>query len=382
MSRIPFLIRRESEANEEYWVKQLVIVSYWIVAINFLTQTLLWSYALNESASVYSNPSLFERFQATFWMLIGNFIVDRLVNLDRFPLLVKEYLSIILLIFFCAYLCLQYSQASVLLASFIAPVLISTLFSNPRLTRWTYFISQALLLVSTYVIYGRAWNSFDSSIQIIAASGMLLGTYLLAKVQSLHGRSKHYKYQNILENNELLEHEVKLDPLTRLYNQKAYKEMLPQIMEECRSSYRRLSIAVLDIDEFKQVNDTYGHAVGDRVLVMISQIIKQAAQAVNEEFYAFRIGGEEFVLVFPELSVDEASEICEKLLLKIEELMFSEMDGGGVTGSCGIAGMTRTGMSPLDLFKIADEALYKAENSGKNKIIIQRRPIKNDTVKA
>lgn len=175
---------------------------------------------------------------------------------------------------------------------------------------------------------------------------------------------------------------MKLDPLTRLYNQKAYKEMLPQIMEECRSSYRRLSIAVLDIDEFKQVNDTYGHAVGDRVLVMISQIIKQAAQAVNEEFYAFRIGGEEFVLVFPELSVDEASKICEKLLLKIEELMFSEMDGGGVTGSCGIAGMTRTGMSPLDLFKIADEALYKAKNSGKNKIIIQRRPIKNDTVKA
>ena len=106
---------------------------------------------------------------------------------------------------------------------------------------------------------------------------MLLGTYLLAKVQSLHGRSKHYEYQNILENNELLEHEVKLDPLTRLYNRKAYKEMLPQIMEECRSSYRRLSIAVLDIDEFKQVNDTYGHAVGDRVLVMISQITKQAA---------------------------------------------------------------------------------------------------------
>lgn len=95
MSRIPFLIRRESEANEEYWVKQLVIVSYWIVAINFLTQTLLWSYALNGSASVYSNPSLFQRFQTTFWMLIGNFIVDRLVNLDRLPLVVKEYLSII-----------------------------------------------------------------------------------------------------------------------------------------------------------------------------------------------------------------------------------------------------------------------------------------------
>ena len=53
-----------------------------------------------------------------------------------------------------------------------------------------------------------------------------------------------------------------------------------------------------------------------------------------------------------------------------------------MTGSCGIAGMTRTGMSPLDLFKIADEALYTAKNSGKNKIIIQRRPIKNDTVKA
>lgn len=265
-----------------------------------------------------------------------------------------------------------------MLASFIAPVLISTLFSNPRLTRRIYFIAQAMLLVSTYVVYGRTWNSFDSLIQIIAASGMLLGTYLLAKVQNLHGRSKHFKYQNILENNELLEHEVKLDPLTRLYNRKAYKEMLPQIMEECRSSYRRLSIAVLDIDEFKQVNDTYGHAVGDRVLVMISQIIKQVA---NEAFYAFRIGGEEFVLVFPELSVDEASEICEDLLLKIEELMFSEMDGGGVTGSCGIAGMTRTGMSSLDLFKIADEALYKAKNSGKNKIIIQRRPIKKYMVK-
>lgn len=374
MSRIPFSNHHDFEANETYWVKQLITVAYWIVAINVLTQALLWSYALNGNASVHYNSSLLERFQPTFWMLIGNFIVDRLVNLERLSLVMKEYLTILLLIIFCAYLCLQYSQASVLLASFIAPILISTLFSNPRLTRWSYIVAQALLLLSSYVMYERTLTSLDSWIQVIAASGMLLGTYLLAKVQSLHGRSKHSKYQHILENNELLEHEVKLDPLTRLYNRMAYKEMLPQIMEECRSSYLRLSIAVLDIDEFKQVNDTYGHAVGDRVLVMISQIIKQAA---SDEFYAFRIGGEEFVLVFPELSVDEASKICEKLLLKIEKLMFTEMSGSGVTGSCGIAGMTHTGMSPLELFKIADKALYKAKNSGKNKIIIHRRPIKN-----
>lgn len=370
MSRIPFSNHHDFEANETYWVKQLVTISYWLVAINFLTHGLMWVYALH--------PSLLESFQSTFWMLIGNFIVDRLVNLDRLPLLVKEYLSITLLIFFYGYLCLEYAQASVLLASFIAPVLISTLFSNPRLTRWTYVLAQGLLLVSAYAMYGENWQAFDSRIQIITASGMLLGTYILAKVQSVHGRTKHHKYQNILENNELLEHELKLDPLTRLYNRKAYKEMLPKIMEECRSSYQKLSIAVIDIDEFKQVNDTYGHAVGDRVLVMISQLFKQTASG---EFYAFRIGGEEFVLVFPEFSVDEASKICADLLLEIEKLIFAEMDGGGVTGSCGIAGMTLSGMSPLDLFIMADEALYKAKNTGKNKIIIQRRPVKDYTVK-
>ncbi|MGO4940322.1 GGDEF domain-containing protein [Fundicoccus sp. Sow4_D5] len=370
MSRIPFSVRRESEASEDYWVKQLVAVSYWIVAINFMAHIALWFYASSVSESVHFDVSFVERILLTFWMLTANFSVNWLVNSWRLPLLVKEYLAIILLIFFCACLCLQYRQASVLLASFIAPVLISTLFSNFRLTRQIFLIAQVLMLVSAYMMYGTSRSTFDSWTQVLTASGMLVGACLLARVQILHSRSTYTNYQHIIQNNEQLELELKLDPLTRLYNRKAYQDMLPKIMEDCRASYQLLSLAVLDIDEFKQVNDTYGHAVGDRVLLMISYIIRQAAM---DEFYAFRIGGEEFVFVFPEKSVDAASVLCEEILLNIERLSFSEMNNNGVTGSCGIAGMSRHSSSPIELFKVADAALYKAKNSGKNKIVIRRQ---------
>lgn len=370
MSRIPFSVRRGSEVSEDYWVKQLVTMSYGIVAINFSTHFLLWLYTPNTSPSIHFTASLLERIQPTFWMLLANVLVAVLVKSTRLSLLVKEYLAIMLLIFYCACLFLQYSQASVLLASFIAQVLLSTLFSNSSLTRQTFFMAQALMWVSAYVIYGTAPNTFDNWIQVLTAAAMLSGTYFLAKIQILHGRSKHSNYQDMIQNNKQLKQELKLDPLTRLYNRKAYRDMLPKIMEECRSSYQPLSLAVLDIDEFKQVNDTFGHAVGDRVLLMISYVIRQAAR---DEFYAFRVGGEEFVFIFAGKSVDEASILCEEILLRIESLKFPEMNDKGVTGSCGIAGMPRECGSPLELFKAADGALYKAKNSGKNKIVIRRQ---------
>lgn len=100
MSRIPFSVRRGSEVSEEdYWVKQLVTMSYGIVAINFSTHFLLWLYTPNTSPSIHFTASLLERIQPTFWMLLANVLVAVLVKSTRLSLLVKEYLAIMLLIF-------------------------------------------------------------------------------------------------------------------------------------------------------------------------------------------------------------------------------------------------------------------------------------------
>jgi len=162
---------------------------------------------------------------------------------------------------------------------------------------------------------------------------------------------------------------ARIDILTGIYNRRAFYEMAPKYIAAAKRSNRPLSVVMLDIDHFKSINDTYGHAVGDIVLVSIANMIKHE---IRESDIVGRLGGEEFVILLPDSDRDGAFKIVERLRQKVQSMNFPGYDFN-VTSSFGI--VLNTAHESIDrLLKNADSALYDAKNRGRNQTIVYEQP--------
>jgi diguanylate cyclase (GGDEF)-like protein len=156
------------------------------------------------------------------------------------------------------------------------------------------------------------------------------------------------------------------DFLTGLYNHRYFQQILTQELGRARRYQKMLSLIILDIDNFKSFNDRFGHAVGDKVLVAIGDIINRSLRKVD---YAFRYGGEEFVILLPETCLENAVLTADRLRERIaNEAIISvpEANGSIITVSAGVACYPENGTNREDLFTLMDSYMYKAKSMGKN----------------
>lgn len=173
---------------------------------------------------------------------------------------------------------------------------------------------------------------------------------------------------------EILKHAT-LDALTGFYNRNQLEERIKQEVANAKRQKAPLCGIMTDIDFFKNVNDTYGHAVGDLVLKDIAKIIRGQ---LREYDIAGRYGGEEFSILLPFTKIDEAEKVAERLRASIENKVIdiskvdpdSETKTIQVTISLGIYEMKEDD-NDEDLLKKADKALYQAKNTGRNKVVVQ-----------
>ena len=173
---------------------------------------------------------------------------------------------------------------------------------------------------------------------------------------------------------EILKHAT-LDALTGFYNRNQLEERIKQEVANAKRQNAPLCGIMTDIDFFKNVNDTYGHAVGDQVLKDIAKVIRGQ---LREYDIAGRYGGEEFSILLPFTKIDEAQKVAERLRAAIEDKVVdiskvnpdSEIKTIQVTISLGIYEMKKDD-SDEDLLKKADKALYQAKNTGRNKVVVQ-----------
>jgi diguanylate cyclase (GGDEF)-like protein/PAS domain S-box-containing protein len=153
------------------------------------------------------------------------------------------------------------------------------------------------------------------------------------------------------------------DPLTGVFNRRQLEEVLRKELERAARHARPLSVAMMDADHFKNINDTYGHQTGDEVLRAISDRCRKTLRS-NDVFG--RYGGEEFVVVFPETNIEEAGAVAERLRVAVAENPIQVGDNAlGVTVSIGLAAYA-PGQDIDKLFQRADSALYVAKQDGRN----------------
>lgn len=149
------------------------------------------------------------------------------------------------------------------------------------------------------------------------------------------------------------------DALTGLANRRFMEIQFDKSLDTAERYRETLSIIMLDIDHFKQYNDTHGHLEGDRLLVRLADIF---LQEVRKADYVFRYGGEEFLIILPKMGLDMAQEAAERLRRVVEA------ECGGVTISLGVASLSESLLEKNTLIDAADKALYRAKKNGRNRV--------------
>ncbi|MCB9637864.1 MAG: diguanylate cyclase [Myxococcales bacterium] len=183
-----------------------------------------------------------------------------------------------------------------------------------------------------------------------------------------------------LQNFARMEYLAARDGLTGLYNHRTMMERSHTMFEAARRFKRPLSVMMMDIDHFKQLNDTYGHPVGDRVLHHVAGVLQSSVREID---LAARYGGEEFAVLLEETDVKGALQLADRLRKQIAELDFCS-DGNDpevfcITISVGVASFPAHATDVNGLFKAADEALYKAKHNGRNRVqlYIPEKPLES-----
>ena len=169
---------------------------------------------------------------------------------------------------------------------------------------------------------------------------------------------------------ETVQRQAVTDELTGLFNHRRFQEVMAVEIERARRFDQPMSLIMLDIDNFKRVNDTYGHMQGDLVLREVARVLRESSREIDEPA---RYGGEEMAVALPQTDLEGAYQFAERVRQRIEGLELPILDGGGtlrVTASFGAASTTGSEDSDKDaLVAAADAALYRAKRSGKNRTV-------------
>lgn len=239
------------------------------------------------------------------------------------------------------------------------------------ISTYDFYKSQnSLLKISLkHEYFGNKVYYYGSVNAIKSKTNRVLGyLLLLQEVTELHKTQLALKQANEklkMVNEELYKESIR-DGLTGIFNKKNITMCLQREIETAANNGEILTIAIIDIDYFKKVNDKYGHLVGDNILQKIVELIKLE---LGDRGILGRFGGEEFLIIMPNTNLKAGCEICEAIRLKISEYSFEEVKEN-ITISIGVSHM-KSQENIKDLIKRADDKLYKAKLNGRNNIEFQ-----------
>lgn len=180
-----------------------------------------------------------------------------------------------------------------------------------------------------------------------------------ALISRLKVNIRSYQYKKTLENRTVT------DSLTELYNHRYSYERLEEEMLKAQRYSRVLSVLMLDVDDFKQINDNFGHRAGDEILISLAKIFKDALRQVD---IVGRYGGEEFIIILPETDLAAAQTVAEKIRKSVEDCCSQQ--GVAITISVGLV-KYKYGESTGDVIDRADALLYRAKRLGKNRVEVE-----------
>ncbi|KXS35618.1 MAG: signal protein [Idiomarina sp. T82-3] len=207
------------------------------------------------------------------------------------------------------------------------------------------------------------WQQSWFWLSIIFALGLAATILVRARIRFLNNQRAQLELM-VAEKTKELKGLARQDSLTQLGNRRAFDEQLQYEFKRCERSEQPLSLAIIDVDHFKSINDRFLHVIGDQVLIELSALLSNMLRDID---YIARWGGEEFALLMPETTAKEALQAAERIRQRIEDTSYQHLaDELAVTVSIGVASSEHY-PNHSALLVAADKALYKAKQSGRNR---------------
>lgn len=265
---------------------------------------------------------------------------------------VISFVSGFLIIFMIVFIALNGNKSFGLVWSFFAPMFLITINGYKR--GGVLSILFYLAIIVTLLLGRDTWE--DKDIDTLVFTRYIVA-YAMSSFVVFMGEYAIFKLQGELEDLS------STDALTKLHNRGKMEEYIEQAFEHKRKTDSALIVVMADIDDFKMINDTYGHHVGDDVLREVSNIFTHYTRGID---MVGRWGGEEFLMIFPNVSLKNAMAMVERLKNKISSFNFPVPTQ--VTCSFGVCEVKTDSFADKDVLICADDALYRAKKEGKNRI--------------
>ncbi len=248
-----------------------------------------------------------------------------------------------------------------------------------------FFLNISLVGVYYFLLYKGVLfeiiKSFLKDVLFAYLSTLLLSIVLVILINSSNtfglflflviGMLLSHAFRQLFKIYNEMSEKANTDQRTKLYSHSYFEEKLDEYIEQSKEKDSSLSLAMIDLDDFKKYNDAYGHPQGDRLLSFFGQLIKEACEPLD--LFAARYGGEEFTIIMPGFSNVAAKEFIDKLRKKTNDTWFEGVDvlpHGCVSFSAGIIAIHKDTYDKSQLIDLADRALYTAKSKGKNTVCI------------
>lgn len=261
--------------------------------------------------------------------------------------------TIILISFFAASAIWIHTSVQLMSMLLMLPLIITTLYKDKTLTLLQLVICVMIYALKEVYFYPHTpyFPPLNSFINItIFCGSIFVELFLIQHVQDYVG---------------IMEKRANRDSMTGLYNHKVFYEELEEEFEWCKKNKKTFSLIVMDIDLFKNINDTYGHAFGDDVICKVAELMKR----LEPSPFCARYGGEEFAIILHDMQIKQAVELAEMLRTKFGQEIFETTDGEKTfTISIGVAEYYADCANGKDIFMQADDRLYQAKQNGRNQV--------------
>lgn len=253
---------------------------------------------------------------------------------------------------------------SITLCSFIFPMVLSTVFNDRKLLNQSVHITAATYLFMALLLYFENKITVLVNLNVAILFGFMLVSYLCAGISVKYSENSSQIINSQASDNERLKDRVRHDGMTGLYNHRTFYSTLDKAISAYHSDDIKICLAMIDIDDFKFINDTYGHDCGDMVIIALSDLMKELC--IGDK--VCRYGGEEFGIIFLNKELEEAQALVQTILDLFSKYEFDFTDkkvtiSGGICQYDGV-------MTKDELFAEADRKLYEAKHEGKNKVVV------------
>lgn len=338
-----------------------IIAAFVLEGVIVLFMYLDGNFAIKKMWDMLARRCLFPSLAAVVIYVIMYLILDS-PNIKRE---FKRHTSFIGMALVCFCIIISYPEYTVLSGLLVVPIMFSAIYGERKYIRLTAEVCIFLQLVIFVIrLLDTDGGMFTGVGEGVISILLLVFAMFFAGIIRSFAESNSSFFQKQIEQQTHLSEQISVDGMTGLFNHATFYDELSRLIKETDRTKQKLCIAVIDIDDFKMVNDNYGHPRGDEVLKFLSGVLKEMCK----DEIVCRYGGEEFAVIFTDKSLKECCRILEEVLEVFSSHRFEWCDNS-ITFSCGVCQHYDIRVNASELFKQADKYLYKAKRSGKNRVI-------------